>query len=592
MTVRDRNSGTVFLVDSGAEVSVLPAPQNDRKLRNRSGHLVAANGTRIATWGTRKVKVQFGHSQPIWHEFILADVREPILGADFFVATRLFIDLHGKQLVNIDDLTAIATKMVHRQPQVSSLHNVRTNTYETILDGFPELLEPRFRTSDLNKHGVEHHIVTAGPPVHSKARRISSDKLAAAKAEFAKMEELGIIKRSNSPWSSPLHIVQKPGGGWRPCGDFRRLNDATVDDRYPLPHIQDFNSHLAGCRIFSKIDLVRGYHQIPVKEADVPKTAVITPFGLFEFLRMPFGLKNAAQAFQRLMDGVLQDVPFAFAYLDDILVATRIPEQHGDHLRQVLGLLSANGLIINKAKCVFGAEQLEYLGHMVTAAGISPLQSRVEAVQKFPPPQTKKGIQRFLGMVNYYHRFLPELAHKLHPLHEATKVKGQKIEWTDDCQVAFDAAKAALSSATLLNHPCPAAPTSITVDASDKAVGGQLEQLTGGSWRPVAFFSKKLSNAETRYSAFDRELLAIYLAVKHFRHHLEGRPFTVFTDHKPLTFALSSSAERSPRQTRHLSFIAEFSTDIRHVEGKANVVADTLSRAICSPLETETCQET
>lgn len=168
------------------------------------------------------------------------------------------------------------------------------------------------------------------------------------------MERLGIVRRSNSPWASPLHMVTKADGGWRPCGDFRCLNNATAPDRYPVPHIQDFSAHLAGTVIFSKVDLVRGYHQVPVHPQDVQKTAVITPFGLFEFLRMPFGLKGAAQTFQHLMDSVLRDMPFLFVYLDDILVASTSDEEHMAHLRQLFVRLSEHGLIINPAKCQFG----------------------------------------------------------------------------------------------------------------------------------------------------------------------------------------------------------------------------------------------
>ena len=182
---------------------------------------------------------------------------------------------------------------------------------------------------------MELFIQTEGPPVHARARRLPPDKLVIAKEEFRKMEDMGIIRMSDSPWSSPLHMVPKNSGGWGPCGDYRRLNDVTTADRYPVPHIQDFASQLAGASIFSKIDLVRGYHQIPVAANDVSKTAVITPFGLFELLRTPFGLKNAAQAFQRLMDTVCNGLDFVFVYLDDILVSSTSAEQHMLHLREV-----------------------------------------------------------------------------------------------------------------------------------------------------------------------------------------------------------------------------------------------------------------
>jgi hypothetical protein len=376
-------------------------------------------------------------------------------------------------------------------------------------------------------------------------------------------------------------MLPKLGGSWRPCGDYRRLNNVTTPDKYPLPNMQDLSTFLHGSKIFSKLDLSKGYYQVPMNESDIPKTAIITPFGLYEFLFMPFGLKNAAQTFQCLMDSLFRNIPFIFIYLDDILIFSSSRSQHLSQLHTVLSILGENGLHINPAKCVFTQEEVDFLGHHITPTS---LPSHVHPILSFPPPTDAKSLQRFLGMINFYRRFLPGIAQILKPLTDATSTKG-RLSWTPEMTHSFHTAKSSLSSAIPLHFPNPSAPLSLATDASNSHIGAVLQQKVNGSWQPLSFFSKKLSPTETRYSTFDRELLAAFIAAKHFRFLLEGSPFTFFTDHKPLVSAITKqSTPFSSRQQRHLSFLSEFNATFSHLPGHHNLVADALSRPTISPV--------
>jgi len=318
--------------------------------------------------------------------------------------------------------------------------------------------------------------------------------------------------------------------------------------------------------------------------ADIEKTAIITPFGLFEYLFMPFGLLNAAQTFQRLMDRLFGHLPFVFTYLDDHLIASATLEEHLEHLAQFFQILHQNGLTINPAKCTFAVSSLKFLGHMVSEAGLVPLPRHVAALQEFPPPTDIKQLQQFLGLINFYRRFLPSIARILKPLTDLLRGNPKLLLWSAAAESAFLAAKAALVSAVPLTHPSPKATLSLAVDASDTHVGGVLQQLEGRAWRPLAFFSQKLSPTQCRYSTFDRELLAAFSAVRHFRFLLEGRQFRLLTDHKPLVSAMTRvTPPWSARQQRHMSYIAEFTADFRHTPGAANFVADALSRPPLPP---------
>ncbi|GFW71945.1 hypothetical protein TNCV_3221211 [Trichonephila clavipes] len=335
-----------------------------------------------------------------------------------------------------------------------------------------------------------------------------------------------------------------------------------------MPYLNDFAHALHGKRVFSKIDIFKAFHQIPIAECDIPKTAVTTPWDLYEYTHLCFGLVNAPQTFMRFIHEVLRGLPFRFVYLDDILCYSENAEEHRSHLRTIFRRLSSYGLKLNISKCVFCVTELIFLGHLITPDGIKPLPDKVQAVLDYKQPETVGSLRKFLGLLNFYRRFLPKAAEQQYLLSEFLKASK-----------AFQRCEQALADATLLAHPSPSAPLALHVDASNYAIGGALHQVVDSELQPLAFFSRKLTSSEKSYSAYDRELLAIYSAIRPSRYLLEARDFTVFTDHKPLTYAFRQKSDKcSPRQIRQLDSISQFTINIVHIPGSGNIAADVLSR--------------
>lgn len=434
---------------------------------------------------------------------------------------------------------------------------------------------------------VEHKIRVKenSEPIYTKSYRYPKIHEKEVDNQIKNLKEDGIIRDSKSPWNSPLWVVPKKRDAskemkWRIVIDYRRLNEITIADNYPLPNISEILDQLGNSKYFSVLDLTSGFHQIPVAEEDVEKTAFSTPYGHYEFTKMPFGLKNAPACFQRLMNTVLSGLQGVkcFVYLDDIVIYGKTLHEHNQKLIEVFEQLRRSNLKLQMNKCEFLKKDVAYLGHVITEKGVKPDPQKVEALDKFKPPNNQKEIKSFLGMIGYYRKFIKDFSKKAFPLNKLLK-KNSDFKWTAEQQNSFLELKEALRNVVILQYPDYNKKFIITTDASNYGLGAVLSQESNGKDLPLQFISRSLSKSEKNYSTTEKECLAIVWAVKVLRPYVYGRNFVIRSDHKPLQW-LFNVKDPGSRLVRWRLKLEEYDYSIEYKKGCDNVVADELSRNI------------
>ncbi|XP_076271644.1 uncharacterized protein LOC143203410, partial [Rhynchophorus ferrugineus] len=471
----------------------------------------------------------------------------------------------------------------HQSIRHSHLNHEEQNSLFKLLQKYRHVLH---KTGDklTFTNEVKHKIKTTDEiPVHVKTYRYPYVHKNEIEKQIAEMLENKIIQPSSSPWSSPVWIVPKKldASGqrkWRLVIDYRKLNEKTIDDRYPIPNISDILDKLGRAQYFTTLDLASGFHQIEMDPESIQKTAFNVEHGHYEYLRMPFGLKNAPATFQRTMDNVLRGLQgkICLVYMDDIIIFSTSLQEHLESLRKVFDRLTSYNLKIQLDKSEFLKKSVEFLGHVITPEGIKPNPKKVSAIKNFEIPKTPKEIKSFLGLIGYYRKFIKNFAKITKPLRQCLK-KNSKVNHDRAFIEAFETCKNILMNDPILQHPDFQKPFILTTDASNFAIGAVLSQGTIGNDLPIAYASRTLSTTECNYSTIEKELLAIVWATKYFRPYLFGRKFSIVTDHKPLQW-LFSIKEPNSKLVRWRLKLQEFDFTIHYKKGKQNLNADALSR--------------
>lgn len=472
-----------------------------------------------------------------------------------------FIDVSGEP----DDVSdgpawrdAVSVGIINEKPQILKL----LESFESVVNGIGccRDVEMSIKTNPMI------------PPISQKSFRINPVLSAEMRQAVEDLVEKGLVRKSMSPWASPSFFVEKKDGSRRLVIDYRRLNEATIGDEYRPPRIDDIVHRMRGAKFFSSLDLVSGFYQIPIREEDMCKTAFCTPFGLYEFSRMPFGLRNAPATFQRVMDNVLADCENTFVYIDDIVVFSATVQSHLAHIRKVLESLGKHGMTLKLSKCSWLCQEIHFCGHTLSPNGVIPLEDNIRKILERAVPNSRKSVRSFLGMSGFYRKFIRNYAELAEPLTRLTR-ENVDFQWGKEQVTSYDALVHSLCSRPLLGYPDWSKRFTIEVDASNVGIGAVVHQ----DGIPIEYGSRVLNAAESRYSTTEKEILAAVFFIEKFRYYLAGKEFTLVTDHQPFVF-LQNQRDPHHKYARWVARLQSYSFEIRYKPGKDNTVPDFFSR--------------
>jgi ribonuclease HI len=417
-------------------------------------------------------------------------------------------------------------------------------------------------------------LIPGTSPIAKRPYRMAAPELAELKKQLRELQRSGFIRPSSSPWGAPVLFVEKKDKSLRMCVDYRSLNEVTIKNKYPLPRIDELFDQLKEAKYFSKVDLRLGYHQLKIRESDIPKTAFVTRYGQYEFTVMSFGLTNTPAYFMNLMNKVFMEEldKFVVVFIDNILVYSKSVEEHEQHLRVVLEKLRAHKLYAKFSKCEFWLEKISFLRHILTAEGVAVDPGKVETVSNWRQPTNVREIRSFLGLAGYYRRFIEGFS-KIARFMTGLLKKEKKLNWTESCEQSFQELKRRLTTAPVLTLPDIQRDFVVYCDASRQGLGCVLMQ----DGKVVAYASRQLKPHEQNYPTHDLEFAAVVHALKIWKHYLIGNKCEIYTDHKSLKY-IFTQPDLNLRQRRWRELVKDYNLEIHYHPGKANVVADALSR--------------